>query len=118
MVEKWSLFEALREKLLQANQEGAADLVRASSNEEISKNSTPASRKMQSGAELWQLDAELLGLSFDGPNGELNVLGEELWGRSGILPALHCFGARMGGTLRLDHWIKSHMGSIASWDGR
>ena len=28
---------------------------------------------MQSGAELWQLDAELLGLSFDGPNGELNV---------------------------------------------
>ena len=31
---------------------------------------------MQSGAELWQLDAELLGLSFDGPNGELNVLGK------------------------------------------
>ena len=57
---------------------------------------------MQSGAELWQLDAELLGLSFDGPNGELNVLGEDLWGRSGILPALHCFRARMGGTLGLD----------------
>ena len=33
-----------------------------------------------SGAELWQLDAELLllGLSFDGANGELNVLGEDL----------------------------------------
>ena len=61
---------------------------------------------MQSGAELWQLDAELLGLSFDGPNGELNVLGEDLCGRSGILPALHCFRARMGGTLRLDHAAK------------
>ena len=58
---------------------------------------------MQSGAELWQLDTELLSPSLHGPNGELNVLGEDLWGRSGILPALHRFRARMGRTLRLDH---------------
>ena len=36
---------------------------------------------MQSGAELWQLNAEVLGLFFDGPNGELYVLGEDLLGR-------------------------------------
>ena len=53
---------------------------------------------MQSGAELL-----LLGLSFDGPHQKLNVLGEDVWGRSGILPALRRFRARMGRTLRLDH---------------
>ena len=76
-----SLFQALTKKLHQANQEGATDL----------PHQLP-----YSGAELWQLDAELLGLSKMESS-------EKTWGRSGILPALHCFRARMGGTLRLDH---------------
>ena len=57
VVEKWSLFEALTKKLHQANQ----------------FHTSPYRPGMQSGAELWQLDAEL-----HGPNGELNVLGEDL----------------------------------------
>ena len=98
VVEKWSLFEALSQP--GGRHRPPQKLPRTRRFQKI-PHQLPYRPGMQSGAELWQLDAELLGLSFNGPNGQLNVLGK--WGRSGIIPALHCFRARMGGTLRLDH---------------
>ena len=101
--------EGSKEKLHQANEEGATDLLKTSSQKEISKSSTPASTPTWHAVRCrvgnWTLSfwAHLLTGQMENSTSSEKTY----WGRSGVLPALHRFRARMGRTLRLDH-VKYH----------